>query len=121
MVGSGDDMTVTRRRGRLGTVVALVVLTAVLFGALSAGSPVNGDRSVAAATAGISLGTASPHSASRTQAPPLVPSIVLGWLVVLLGALAAIVVLRLPPRVPWATTELRWHRPSRRGPPLLAV
>ncbi len=43
---------------RKGVLVAVIVLTSILLGSLAAGTPVAGNGSVAAVTAGIELGTA---------------------------------------------------------------
>ena len=58
--------------------LALLALTAILFGALIAGSPVNGDDSHAARTAGINLTT--PPSA-RTTSAAVVVVVALGLLI----------------------------------------
>jgi hypothetical protein len=68
--------------------LALLVLVAIMVGVGAAGTPVNGDTSVAATTAGINLGHPV-QAAQRFVVAPIdqVPAILDGWL--LLVALAS--------------------------------
>ena len=98
------------------TLLALLVLLAIMLGAGAAGTPVNGDPSVAATTAGINLG----HTVQATQKVEAAPSAeLLGAR--LLGLLMLLAVSG------WATTLLAvderdrsllwWERRLSRGPP----
>ena len=100
--------------------LAFVVLAAVLFGAVSAGTPVVGDDSVAAVTAGISLSTEALGEATHRsaeviadlahalEAAPVGP-----WLFVV----AMLVLVALGRGPSWSLGVVRTGGPSRRGPP----
>lgn len=98
--------------------VGVLLLAAILAGALIAGSPVCGDSTVAASTAGISLGTPASSAGPRIQTPPIVPKVQPA------SVLLLVVVLALWFAIVWRAGEeadrspIRWHRPSRRGPPV---
>lgn len=99
--------------------IALLVLTSILVGSLAAGTPVNGNKSTAATTAGIELGT-------TVHAPPRVvtaPSATLAHQVaVLLVLLAAVAVgaVGTAPSQAKARSVLCAQGTARRGPPALA-
>jgi hypothetical protein len=96
---------------------ALLVLTAVLLGALAAGTPVNGDDSVAAQTAGINLSTTHPVMAKAASTIADRTSSILGRLALLLSLLSFAVVVA---EAQLRTSTLPRHSQSRRGPPVLA-
>jgi hypothetical protein len=98
--------------------LGLLVLASIMLGAGAAGTPVNGDASVAATTAGINLGP-SVHYAPRVQAAPeaTVLDARLLRLVVALLATGAVFVLAAPED---RARSLIWsERRSQRGPPLV--
>jgi hypothetical protein len=98
------------------TVVGLIVLFAVMLGAGAAGTPVNGDSTVAATTAGINLGH-SVHHAPRVQAAPvatLLDARHLRLMVLLVASALAFTVVAGEDR----DRSLLWsERRSQRGPP----
>jgi hypothetical protein len=96
--------------------LALLVLAAVFLGASAAGTPVNGDPSIAATTAGINLGH-TVQVAPRLEAPPPAGLFDLQLLRLLLG-LAGWVVLVLVAE-PRERLLLWWEWRGERAPPLL--
>lgn len=98
---------------------ALLLAAAILTGVLIAGSPVQGDVTPAASTAGISLGTPAPTSGPRIQSPPIVPRPQPLGVLLLLALLSISSVVLVEVADP-AGSRRHWHRPSRRGPPLAA-
>ena len=100
-------------------VIGLVVLSSILLGALAAGTPVAGNETVAAVTAGINLGTAPARAASTTQAAAnLVPvrALVLSLLLLLIAAAIRWVDLHEPPRL--VRSLVRGQTRDGRGPPI---
>ena len=108
-----DPVEVSVRR----TLVGLVVLFAVMLGAGAAGTPVNGDTTVAATTAGINLGH-SVHHPPRAQLSPL-PSLLESRLLRLLVLLVASAVATTLVGLDEPGRSLLWaERRSQRGPPV---
>jgi hypothetical protein len=104
------------------TLLALLVLLAIMLGAGAAGTPVNGDDSIAARNAGINIGTA-PTVIARTVATQVRPdravALTVSIIVLLLAVTASAVVdVRrvLPDR-----SVVRWERRATRGPPALVA
>lgn len=97
------------------TLVALVLLLAIMVGAGAAGTPVNGDDSIAATTAGINLGTPSAHSARPIVLPqPAVSGLLVVLALLLLAGGALVVGAGEPGR---DRSVLRYERRVTRGPP----
>jgi hypothetical protein len=94
--------------------LAFLVLIAVLIGVLAAGTPVSGDSSIRATTAGIHLshGTAKPPSVAS---PPAIDrSTVLLTVLVAVSSGWVLVLVLVPPRL----TSGDWReRRTSRGPP----
>lgn len=105
---------------RRSAVIGLVVLASIFLGAFAAGTPVNGNDTVAATTAGIEIG-ASTHAAPRVVASPVSTQLGRQVLVAVLALVAAAVVIwRLDDqRAPQGRSVLRWVARARRGPPAL--
>lgn len=102
------------------TLLVLLILFAVMLGVGAAGTPVNGDSSVAATTAGINLGHPV-HHAPRVQVAPLstvLDAQRLRVLVVLVALACAGALVRLDDR----DRSLLWsERRAQRGPPVALV
>jgi hypothetical protein len=97
------------------TLLGLLVLFAVMLGAGAAGTPVNGDSTVAATTAGINLGHAVQHP-PRVQVTSL-PSLHASRLVLLVVLLAAVIASTVS-YIDERCRSLLWtERRSQRGPP----
>jgi hypothetical protein len=105
---------------RRATTIAVLVLASILLGALAAGTPVAGNDTIAARTAGIELGTSvvartAPGASSEAPAPRPLVAIVLAALV---GWAAAIrPVRRRCAAATSAPTRPFASGPARRGPP----
>ena len=109
---------------RRAVVVSLLVLASVLLGALAAGTPVAGNDTVAAVTAGIELGTAPVARAASPAHDALRLSLVRALLALLQLVLAAAALVAA--FGPWIAAPgnprslLRSQVRQRRGPPALA-
>lgn len=101
-------------------VVAVLLLASILIGALAAGTPVAGNKSTAATTAGIELGT-TVHAPPRVVTAPAA-TLTASHLVVLLVLLAAVAFATIgsTPIQAKARSVLRVQGSARRGPPALA-
>ena len=98
--------------------VALIVLAAIMLGAGAAGTPVNGDDSVAATTAGINLGSSTPVAPRLVAPPPEQLRASLARLLLLVRSAGQLLV---PAAEPFGQA-LRWsERRASRGPPLVRV
>lgn len=97
--------------------LALLILFAIMLGAGAAGTPVNGDRSVAATTAGINLGPA-------VNQPPRVQAVAIASLfdtrlvrlLILLLVAAAVVLVEVVDTRDASLLRAEWH--AQRGPPV---
>jgi hypothetical protein len=100
---------------------SLLVVAAILLGALAAGSPVHGVETVSKRTAGIELSSATPaapRAAASREATPI-PQQLVQLLVVAAVLLAAVAGGGAAVRAK-ARSILRWQGSARRGPPALA-
>ena len=109
---------------RKAMVIGLLVLASILLGALAAGTPVAGNDSVAAVTAGINLGTAPVARTAPTAAISARVSALRALLTIIRTAfegaavlLAATLLVDVPGGV---RSLLRGQARTRRGPPALA-
>lgn len=100
--------------------IVVLILASVLVGALAAGTPVNGNKSTAATTAGIELGVPG-HAPPRVDVAP-VADLPAQHVVVLLLLLAAVAIghRSTAPILAKARSVLRAQGTARRGPPALA-
>lgn len=98
--------------------LVLLVLFAVMLGTTAAGTPVNGDSTVAATTAGINL-SHSVQIAPRVLAPPLATLLDARLMRLLVVVLASTWVVTIVERADGDRSVRRSERRLQRGPPLV--
>lgn len=100
--------------------LVLLVLFAVLLGTSAAGTPVNGDSSVAATTAGINLSHPA-QVAPRVLAAPLTVLLDARLMRLLIVLLASTWVVTVVERADGDRSVRRSERRPQRGPPLVLI
>jgi hypothetical protein len=97
--------------------IGLLVLSSILLGALAAGTPVAGNDTVAAVTAGINLGTAPVRASTTHAVADVAPlrALLLALLLLLVAATTRWVDFREPARL--VRSLVRGQTGDGRGPP----